>query len=72
MNKDNLISYAKTFVFITIKCIIVFFLLFICRLLILQDNYFSFFFASFLIAIPLSIFSCAKTIIHKEHTIKHY
>lgn len=72
MNKHNLISYAKTFVFITIKCIIVFFLLFICRLLILQDNYFSFFFASFLIAIPLSIFSCAKTIIHKEHTIKHY
>lgn len=65
-------NYNTKIIAIITKCIVAFLLLLLCRNLVLKDNYVLYFFAVLLIATPLTIFSCARTMLHKEHVIKYY
>ena len=65
-------SNSKKILFTIAKCIAAFLLLLLCRSLVLKDNYILFFLSVILIATPLTIFSCARTMLHKEHAIKYY
>ena len=65
-------NYNTRIIAIITKCIVAFLLLLLCRNLVLKDNYVLYFFAVLLIATPLTIFSCARTMLHKEHVIKYY
>lgn len=64
-------SLANTFSLLG-KCLLALVVCIVCRALVIRDNYILYFVAVILLAVPMAVYSCAKTMLRKEFSLKHY
>lgn len=72
MGKAKALGAALRAVCVLLKCTLALALCFLCRVLVLKDSYALYFFASVLLAVPMAAYSCARSTLKKEHSLRLY